>query len=105
MSTRSSPAPQQSVMRRLTRRYILALSTIALLSILGQVAVQITLSQSSRDANIINIAALQRTLSERLSKDALAILVAPDAAAQDTYVQELLVVVAQWEHTQLALQH
>jgi signal transduction histidine kinase len=92
-------------MRRLTRRYILALSTIAMLSILGQVAVQITLSQSSRDANIINIAALQRTLSERLSKDALAILVAPDAATQDMYVQELLVVVAQWEHTQLALQH
>src|SRR5260370_18076999 len=94
MSPRSSPAPQQSVMRRLTRRYILALSTIALLSILGQVAVQITLSQSSRDANIINIAALQRTLSEPLSKYALAILVAPNPAAQDPYGQGFLASVA-----------
>src|SRR5262249_18639686 len=104
MSTRSNPALQQSVTRRLTRRYVLALSTIALLSLVGQAGVQVTLNQSSRDASVINIAALQRTLSERLSKDALAILAAPDQTTQDTYVHELLVVVAQWEHTQRALQ-
>src|SRR5262245_14117390 len=104
MSTRSNPALHQSVTRRLTRRYIVALSTVALLSIVGQAVVQIMLSQSSRDASVISVAALQRTLSERLSKDALAIQAVPDQATQDTYVHELLVVVAQWERTQRALQ-
>jgi signal transduction histidine kinase len=104
MSTSSNPALQQSVTRRLTRRYIVALSTVALLSIVGQAVVQVMLSQSSRDASVISIAALQRTLSERLSKDALAIQAAPDQATRDTYVHELLVVVAQWERTQQALQ-
>jgi signal transduction histidine kinase len=104
LSAAPGPVPQQSIMRRLTRRYVLALSTITVLSILGQIAVQIALSQSSRDASVISTAALQRTLSERLSKDALAILVAPDTATQGAYVDQLIVVVAQWERTQMALQ-
>ena len=104
MFSRSSSTPQQAVTRRLTRRYMLALATIALLTILGQVAVQVTLNQSSRDASVISVAALQRTLSEQLSKDALAILANPNATTQNEYVQEMLRVVAQWEHTQLALQ-
>jgi signal transduction histidine kinase len=104
MFKRSSSTPQQVVTRRLTRRYVLALATIALLSILGQVAVQVTLNQSSRDASVIRVAALQRTLSEQLSKDALAILANPLATTEDPYVQEMVSVVARWEHTQLALQ-
>jgi signal transduction histidine kinase len=100
----SLATPQQSVTRRLTRRYVMALSTIALLAIAGQVVVQVMLTQSSRDAGVINIAALQRTLSERLSKDALAILEAPDAATRNTYVSELNIVVTQWQHSHLALQ-
>lgn len=104
MSMTSVARPQRSVTRRLTRRYVLALATIAALSIIGQVVVQITIGQLSRDAGVINIAALQRTLSERLSKAALAILVAPDAATQIIYVNELRGVVPQWQHTHLALQ-
>lgn len=94
---------QRAVTRRLTSRYVLALGTIALLSILGQVVVQATINLSSRDASVIGIAALQRTLSERLTKDALAIEIAPDDPLGDTSVSELRVVVAQWEHTHLAL--
>jgi signal transduction histidine kinase len=105
MVTGSGLASQQSVTRRLTRRYILALSTIALLSVLGQIAAQITLNQSAHDASVINIAALQRTLSEQLSKDALAILANADTPEQNVYTNDMLAVVAQWQHTQLALQH
>lgn len=95
---------QRSATRRLTRRYALALTTIALLGILGQIIVQVNIAQLSRDTHVIDIAALQRTLSERLSKASLAILEAPDQAMQSTYVNELLSVVNQWEHTHLALQ-
>jgi signal transduction histidine kinase len=104
MSMTSVARPQRSVTRRLSRRYVLALATIAALSVVGQVVVQITIGQMSRDATVINIAALQRTLSERLSKAALAILVAPDAATQIIYTNQLRGVVPQWQHTQLALQ-
>ena len=95
---------QHSATRRLTRRYVLALATIAVLGILGQIIVQVNIAQLARDTHVIQIAALQRTLSERLSKAALALLVAPDEATQATYGNELLSIVNQWEHTHLALQ-
>ncbi len=100
----SSVLPQRSATRRLTRRYALALSTIALLGVLGQILVQTNISELSRDTHVIDIAALQRTLSERLSKAALALLEASDASTQIIYGNELLTVMNQWEHTHLALQ-
>jgi signal transduction histidine kinase len=104
-SSRSATAQQRSVTRHLTRRYILALGTIVLLTILGQLIVQIALAQQSSDARVINMAALQRTLSERMSKAALAILVKQDTNSQTVYVNELQTVLAQWESSHLALQH
>jgi signal transduction histidine kinase len=85
-------------------RYALALTIIAVLGILGQIVVQVNIQQLSRDTHVIDVAALQRTLSERLSKAALAILMAPDSATQSTYVDELLSAVPQWEQSHLALQ-
>jgi signal transduction histidine kinase len=98
------PSTQRAATRRLTRRYSLALTTIAILGILGQLIVQVNIEQLSRDTRVIDIAALQHTLSERLSKAALALLIAPDQATQTTYADELLIVVPQWEHSHLALQ-
>src|SRR5215469_13036968 len=99
MQIQSLPQPDRTATLRLTRRYILALAVIALLGILGQILVQVSIAQLSRDTRVIDIAALQRTLSERLSKDALAVLEASDATTQATYINELLTVVPQWEHT------
>ena len=104
MLAQSVPPPQRSVTGRLTRRYVLALTTIALLGVLGQVIVQVSIAQLSRDTHVIQIAALQRTLSEQLSKDALAVMEATDLATRGKYIDELLFVVAQWQHTHLALQ-
>src|SRR5260370_22225731 len=104
LSARSVPPPQRTATRRLTVRYALALTTIAVLGILGQIVVQGNIQQLSRDTHVIDVAALQRTLSERLSKAALAILDAPDSATQSTYVDELLNIVPQREQSHLALQ-
>ncbi|HEX8035199.1 MAG TPA: ATP-binding protein [Ktedonobacterales bacterium] len=100
----SSTVAQRSATRRLTRRYSLALVAIAVLGILGQIIVQVNIAQLSRDTHVIDVAALQRTLSERLSKAALAILDAPDETAQSSYASQLSSVANQWEHTHLALQ-
>lgn len=104
MSTTPMSVQQRVVTRRLTIRYIVALGIIALMTILAQIGVQVTIQQQTSDARVINIAALQRTLSERLSKDAVAIVQTPDVAIQGTYIAELRAVVPQWEHTHLALQ-
>lgn len=104
MQMQSALRPDRTATRRLTRRYVVALATIALLGVLGQILVQVSITRLSRDTHVIDIAALQRTLSERLSKDALAVQVAPDDTAQATYIRELLVVAPQWESTHLALQ-
>jgi signal transduction histidine kinase len=105
MAANPMAAYGRSVTRRLTGRYVLALGAIALLSLIGQVVVQVALAQQTDDARVINVAALQRTLGERMSKAALAILVTADPAAQAPYIAELRGVVAQWERSHLALQH
>ena len=91
--------------RRLTILYIMALSTIALLTLLGQVAIQVALQQQSSDALIINIAGRQRMLSQRLSKAALALEVFSDPQMRQQNADELQAVVSLWQRSQEGLQH
>ncbi len=57
---------------RLTRLYILALSAVACLALLGQLLVQWSLDRQLSDSTVINLAGRQRMLSQRLTKAALA---------------------------------
>jgi signal transduction histidine kinase len=104
MSSTSGQLSERTVTRRLTRRYTLALATIVVLAVLGQIVVQLSLAEQSSDARVINIAALQNTLSERMCKAALAIIVGTEEDARGPYVRELRDDVAQWQSTQIALQ-
>ncbi len=105
MLKRSSSREQHAVTRRLTQRYVLALGAIMLLAILGQALVQVILARQSSDARVITLAAQQRTLSERITTDALAIQVIEDAQARDLYASDLSSTLFQWQHTQFALQN
>ncbi|MBF0572251.1 MAG: SpoIIE family protein phosphatase [Desulfamplus sp.] len=91
--------------RRLTILYIAALSMVAVLSITGQVFVQLALKTQSSDSRIINIAGRQRMLSQRLSKAALVIGTAKDIAVKKRYSEELLLVADLWERSHRGLQH
>lgn len=91
--------------RRLTLLYITALSTVALLTLLGQVVIQSALLRQSSDALVINIAGRQRMLSQRLSKAALALEVFPDDRSRQQNAGELRNVVALWQRSQEGLQH
>jgi hypothetical protein len=91
--------------RRLTVLYILALSTVALLSLLGQIVVQSALQRQSSDARVINIAGRQRMLSQRLSKAALALAVFSDPELRQENADELRDVVVLWQDSQEGLQH
>ncbi len=92
-----------SATRHLTRLYITALSTIALLALIGQVVIQFTLQQQSSDALVINVAGRQRMLSQRLSKAALALDVFPDTTLRRENMQELASVSDLWKHSQEGL--
>jgi signal transduction histidine kinase len=105
MSHVSSSATQQAIIRRLTRRYLLALSILAVLTVLGHLSVQLLLTQQKSDASLIDTAAMQVSLSERLSKDTLVIQEAKDNATRELYASDLAAVVSQWRHTRLALQN
>ncbi len=96
---------QQSSSHRLTRLYIGALSTIALLALLGQIVIQFSLLRQSSDALVINLAGRQRMLSQELTKAALAIYVTTEATTRATNVAEMRSVEALWIQSHNGLQH
>ena len=59
------------IFTRLTRLYVIALSAVALLSLVGQLLIQVFLNSLLDDSHVVNIAGRQRMLSQRLSKAAL----------------------------------
>lgn len=90
--------------RRLTIYYIAALSTVALLAVVGQWLVQSQLAVQLNDSKVVNLAGRQRMLSQRLCKCAALSatdLVPEKRATQLTELRELL---PTWKRTQQALQ-
>lgn len=99
MTSSSSPT------RRLTVLYLTALTSIALLSIIGQIIVQWAIQQQSSDALVINTAGRQRMLSQQISKDALFLESSTDASARTAKIQELQMALTSWKQAYEGLQH
>jgi len=97
----SQPLPT----RRLTIFYICALCSVALLAILGQVIIQVSIQQQTSDAFVINIAGRQRMLSQKISKDALILETATDPTVRTVRTQELQQAVTLWQQSQQGLQN
>ena len=71
-ANRSAPPESAATLaRQFTVRYILSLAAVAILTVLGQVIIQTSLSQQESDSRVINLAGRQRMLSQRLAKAAL----------------------------------
>jgi nitrate/nitrite-specific signal transduction histidine kinase len=96
---------QSSAIRRLTLFYICALCSVALLSILGQIIIQMSIQQQSSDALVINIAGRQRMLSQKIPKDALILETTTDPAVRKARTQELQQAVTLWQQSQQGLQN
>src|SRR5690242_18812894 len=96
---------QPSATRRLTIFYICALCSVALLSILGQVIIQVSIQQQTSDALVINIAGRQRMLSQKIPKDALILQTATDPTVRTARTNELQQAVTLWEQSQQGLQN
>ncbi len=96
---------QHSATRHLRKLYIMALSVIAVLSILGQILIQYELSLQSKDSHVVNIAGRQRMLSQKLSKTILVLRSVTDPAARKESIAELEGIVTLWEQSHLALKY
>ena len=101
----AAPDEAETGARRLTRRYIAALSAVALLSIGGQLLVQSQLRGQLNDSKVVNVAGRQRMLSQRLCK--CATLIAGDSIPNQraAYLAELRDLLPPWRRTQAGLQH
>lgn len=76
---------QPFVVRNLFWTYMVTVLVVVLLSIGGQIAVQIEVSTSYSDARVVNVAGRQRMLSQLLTKDALVIAMKRQNGGNVTY--------------------
>lgn len=88
---------------RLTRRYIAALSMVALLSIGGQIVVQLALSRQADDSAFVNIAGRQRMLSQRITWLSLRLQSEMDAGERQQLGDALQAALGQWHDAHHAL--
>jgi two-component system sensor histidine kinase DegS len=89
---------------KFTRLYIIALSAVALLSIGGQILVQIALSEQSSDSRVVNIAGRQRMLSQKICKNVILLSNNIDTVNRDIQKKELDEALLLWHRYHTGLQ-
>ena len=67
--TKNGNSLDQRTFDKLSRLYIIALSTIALSVIISQILIRKHLDDQQSDSTVINVAGRQRMLSQKLTKD------------------------------------
>lgn len=94
------------IFNRLTRLYIIALSGVALLSVVGQLLIQVFLNSLLDDSHVVNVAGRQRMLSQRLSKTAV-LLCNPTIFQADAvyYSKDMKNTISLWESSHYALKN
>ncbi len=95
---RKLPKEERSPVLQLTLRYVIGLSALAALAIVGQVVMQSAMTGQVNDSRAVNLAGRQRMLSQRLCALALA---APMGGPER--VTELHRVADEWERMQARL--
>lgn len=60
----------KEIFNKLTKLYLTALLAVAILTLIGQLVIQVFLTESLDDAHVVNIAGRQRMLSQKLTKTA-----------------------------------
>ena len=103
---RANKPLDNQIFNRLTRLYVMALLAVAMLSLLGQLLIQVFLNSLLDDSHVVNIAGRQRMLSQRLSKTAVLLchpqIFQPDA---EYYSQDIKEIINLWESSYEALKN
>jgi nitrate/nitrite-specific signal transduction histidine kinase len=89
--------------RKLTKLYILALSAVAFLTLLGQILIQRALSNQTKDSYVVNMSGRQRMLSQKICKLCLSIERSPDSLYRAESAQKLRASLDIWSQFQRGL--
>lgn len=89
--------------RKLTKLYILALSAVAFLTLLGQILIQRALSNQTKDSYVVNMSGRQRMLSQKICKLCLSIERSPDSLYRAESAQKLRAALDIWSRFQYGL--
>ena len=88
---------------QLRRRYVVALSLIAILIIASQVVMQFLIADQEHDSRVINIAGRQRMLSQKITKLAYYVAEAGSADAAAGHRRELEEALRLWQRSHVGL--
>lgn len=104
MAKNNFKVSEQDISKNLTLRYILALSAVALLTIVGQILVQIALTDQMSDSRVVNLAGRQRMLSQKICKTSI-LLTFPDIYQGDAerYIADIKEATTLWHETHIGL--
>src|SRR5262249_18726304 len=103
LAASSDDSSSHGLIRRLSRRYLLVLSAVAVLIVLDQAVVQPLLVRLNTYAPVINIAGRQRMLSQKLAKVALELQLADEEQVNELRRDELRVTLHRWTRAHTAL--
>ena len=88
---------------QLRRRYIIALSLIAILTIVSQAVMQYLITDQKYDSRIVNIAGRQRMLSQKITKLSYYISSSESPEAASGYRKDLSEALSLWERSHVGL--
>ena len=90
---------------RLGMWYILALSAIAMVAVIGHVAIQHYLQNQASDSRVVNLAGTQRYKSQMVAKMALLLYQEADPRHMQDKIQKLEIILLEWKKGHEGLQH
>ncbi len=102
--TKSGNSLDQRTFDKLSRLYIIALSTIALSVIISQILIRKHLNDQQSDSTVINVAGRQRMLSQKLTKDIVALSTEENLEARILLKDKIKQTLKLWELSHNALQ-
>ena len=102
--TKNGNSLDQRTFDKLSRLYVIALSTIALSVIISQILVRNHLKTQQSDSTVINIAGRQRMLSQKLTKDIVSLSVYSDKKNRELLKNKISETLTLWELSHNSLQ-
>jgi len=88
----------------LRRRYLVALSLIAMLTMVSQAVIQHSITSMGYDSRVVNIAGRQRMLSQRIAKTSLYLVFDSDPNQRHIHLGQLNDTLALWQRSHIGLQ-
>ncbi len=102
--TKNGNSLDQRTFSKLSRLYIIALSTIALSVIISQILVRNHLNNQESDSTVINVAGRQRMLSQKLTKEIVSLTVTEDKINRVVLKNKIKETLHLWELSHHSLQ-